>query len=241
MLPSCRWPFKSSCRQVRERQGVRRRGRGRGRRTERERERNQSHFFAYLTLFMLFVRLSYGKLELFLTSSTALTLSISLTISCSLSQLICQLFLVNGTSFSYVICECVCGNFWRAFTIIYTYEICHELLPQSWCFTSRPCPCPCPLPHSLFPHCVCWPTDCVIVSFARHRFVLVCVHMYVCVCARIMMCRALDCVCRRRHRSVSQRVNILFVTFMLIMHVDMQNCVTVPGPNYTREICQRIN
>lgn len=95
------------------------------------------------------------------------------------------------------------------------------------------------------PHCVCWPTDCVIVSFARHRFVLVCVHMCVCVCARIMMCRALDCVCRRRrcrrHRSVSQRVNILFVTFMLIMHVDMQNCVTVPGPNYTREICQRIN
>lgn len=29
--------------------------------------------------------------------------------------------------------------------------------------------------------------------------------------------------------SVSQRVNILFVTFMLIMHVDMQNCVTVPS------------
>lgn len=51
----------------------------------------------------------------------------------------------------------------------------------------------------------CWPTDCVIVAFARTL-------SFVCVCASIMMCRALDCVCRRRRRrSLSQSKSQYFV------------------------------
>lgn len=49
----------------------------------------------------------------FIYRSHSLPLSI---LSLSLSQLICQLFLVKGTSFSFVICECVV-TFWGLLTL----------------------------------------------------------------------------------------------------------------------------